>query len=208
MSTEKANQPTEHAILEAAERLFLEKGFEATSTTQIAREVGCNQALIHYYFRTKENLFNTIFEKRFRMFFQHLFEMGNIKSKNFEEKIQHVVESHFTMLENNPQIPLLIIRELSRQPEQLATLRDRLRELPEKLFAALNEDLQSEIQAGRIRKISLIDIMISAISMNVALFIMMPVVENVMQLDEQQKKMLITHRKKENIDFILHSLRP
>ena len=52
----------EKAILEAAETLFLEKGFDATSTTQIAKAVGCNQALIHYYFRTKENLFDTIFE--------------------------------------------------------------------------------------------------------------------------------------------------
>jgi TetR/AcrR family transcriptional regulator len=208
MSEEKINQPTEQAILEAAEKLFLEKGFEATSTTQIAREVGCNQALIHYYFRTKDNLFNTIFEHKFRFFFQHLFDMGSIKTLSFEDKIRHIIESHFSMIENNPQIPLLIIRELSRQPKHLATLREKLRELPEKLFAALNDELQQEIKAGRIRQISLIDIMISLISLNVSLFIMMPVVENVLQMDEAQKKFLIAHRKKENIDFVLFSLRP
>lgn len=207
MKEEKLNQPTEQAILEAAEKLFLEKGFEVTSTTQIAKEVGCNQALIHYYFRTKDNLFNTIFEQKFRYFFQQLFNIEGARSMGFEDKIRHLITSHFSLLENNPQIPLLIIRELSRRPEQVALLRDRLRELPETLFAALNDDLQTEIKAGRVRQISLIDIMIPAISMNVALFVMMPVVEQVMQMDGEQKKNLIEHRRNANVDFILHSIR-
>lgn len=207
MAEEKLNQPTEQAILEAAEKLFLEKGFEATSTTQIAKEVGCNQALIHYYFRTKDNLFNTIFEQKFRLFFQQLFNIEGVQSMGFEEKIRHLIISHFALLENNPQIPLLIIRELSRKPEQVALLREKLRELPEKLFAALNDDLQAEIKAGRVRPVSLIDIMIPAISMNVALFVMIPVVEQVMQMDEGQKKNLIEHRRNANVDFILHSIR-
>jgi AcrR family transcriptional regulator len=207
MAEEKINQPTEQAILEAAEKLFLEKGFEATSTTQIAKEVGCNQALIHYYFRTKDNLFNTIFEQKFRLFFQQLFNIEGVKSMGFEDKIRHLISSHFALLEHNPQIPLLIIRELSRKPEQVALLREKLRELPEQLFAALNDDLQAEIKAGRVRPVSLIDIMIPAISMNVALFVMMPVVEQVMQMDEEQKKNLIEHRRNANVDFILHSIR-
>ncbi|MDD4490300.1 MAG: TetR/AcrR family transcriptional regulator, partial [Paludibacter sp.] len=200
MTEEKLNQPTEQAILEAAEKLFLEKGFEATSTTQIAKEVGCNQALIHYYFRTKENLFNTIFELKFRLFFQQLFNVEGVKSMGFEDKIRHLITSHFALLEHNPQIPLLIIRELSRRPEQVALLREKLRKLPEKLFAALNDELQTEIKAGRVRPVSLIDIMIPAISMNVALFVMMPVVEQVLQMDEKQKKNLINHRRNANVD--------
>ena len=45
----KSDQSLEQTILEVAERLFLEKGFALTSTTEIAKEVGCNQALVHYY---------------------------------------------------------------------------------------------------------------------------------------------------------------
>jgi len=51
---EKNNQSTEQAILEVAERLFLDKSFAKTSTTEIAKKVGCNQAMIHYYYRTKK----------------------------------------------------------------------------------------------------------------------------------------------------------
>jgi AcrR family transcriptional regulator len=68
----------EQSILDAAEKLFLEKGFAATSTTQIAKEVGCNQALVHYYFRTKDNLFNRIFEKKFSDFFQVVFDTNQL----------------------------------------------------------------------------------------------------------------------------------
>ena len=51
----------EQDILDAASELFLSRGFDNTSTTDIAKKAGCNQALVHYYFRTKENLFQRIF---------------------------------------------------------------------------------------------------------------------------------------------------
>ena len=58
----------EERILACAERLFLNKGYNLTSMTEIAREAGCTQALVHYYFRTKENLFSNIFESKFHLF--------------------------------------------------------------------------------------------------------------------------------------------
>ena len=61
-----SKQNMEEAILEKATSLFLEKGFEATSTSEIARSVGCNQALVHYYYRTKERLFERIFQKKIK----------------------------------------------------------------------------------------------------------------------------------------------
>lgn len=204
----KNEQTTEEAILEVAEKLFLEKGFKLTSTTEIAKEVGCNQALIHYYFRTKANLFNTIFEQKFKLFFRGVFEIKNLGNLNFQDKLKCVIESHFDLLQKNPKIPALIVNELSRQPEQINLLREKLHTLPEQLFAELNQELQSEIKNGNIRDISLVDLIISMISLNVALFVMMPVVEKVLQLNETQKELMIAHRRAENVDFILKSLRP
>lgn len=202
------NQSIEQLILETAEKLFLERGYESTSTTMIAREVGCNQALIHYYFRTKENLFNRIFEDKFRMMFQQLFSTDNLIHLSFSEKIRHIALTHFELLESNPRIPFLILNELSRQPEQLKSLREKLHSYPEKIFKELNVELQHEIAEGRIRNCSLTDLLISMISLNVALFLMMPVAEHILLLDNQQKRALIQHRKDENINFLLASLRP
>ena len=204
----KGEQSLEHAILEVAEKLFLEKGFALTSTTEIAKEVGCNQALVHYYFRTKDNLFNVIFEHKFKLLFQGIFEMKNTGEMKFQDKLKFIFESHFDLLRKNPGIPSLILNELSRRPEQIDELREKLHELPEKLIMELNEELQIEIEKGNVREISLIDLMVTMLSLNIALFIMLPVVEKALQWDASQKEFMISHRRAENVDFILKSLRP
>ena len=204
----KSEQSLEQSILEVAERLFLEKGFAMTSTTEIAKEVGCNQALVHYYFRTKDNLFNVIFEQKFKLFFQGVFEMKNMGELKFQDKLKHIIESHYDILRRNPKMPALILNELSRRPDQIIILREKLHLLPEQIYAELNKDLEKEIELGNVRDLSLLDIFISMISLNISLFIMMPVLENVLQLTEVQKEFLLEHRKSENVEFILKSLRP
>ena len=204
----KTEHSLEQTILEVAERLFLEKGFAMTSTTEIAKEVGCNQALVHYYFRTKDNLFNVIFEQKFKDFFQGLFEIRNLGTLSFKDKLKYIIESHFDLLVKNPKMPALILNELSRQPDQIKILREKLHLIPEKLFAELNEELQAEIGRGKIRKINLLDLLISMLSLNISLFIMMPVVENILQWNDTQKEFMIAHRRSENVDLILNSIRP
>lgn len=203
-----SEQNTEKAILEAAEKLFLEKGFDATSTTQIAKAVGCNQALVHYYFRTKDNLFNTIFESKFRIFFQRIFDTTQLMDLSFTDKIRHITASHFDMLLQYPQIPRLIMNELSRQPHQIDTLREKLHSLPEQLYSLMNNELQKEIKAGRVRPVDFIDIIISIVSLNVALFTVFPVAADVLKMTPEQRIAMIKHRKEENIKVILSYLRP
>ena len=205
---DKPSQTTEEAILEVAERLFLEKGFALTSTTEIAKAVGCNQALVHYYFRTKDNLFNTIFEQKFKMFFQSAFEMINLEEFSFMDKLKYIIESHFDMVRTNSKLPLLIINEFSRRPEQLRILRDKLQAIPEKAFEKLNTELEVEIAAGRIRQISLMDLIMSTVSLNVSLFLLMPIASELMSLNDTQKQFVISHRRTENVNMILNSLRP
>lgn len=204
----KNDQTMEQTILEVAERLFLEKGFKLTSTTEIAKKVGCNQALVHYYFRTKDNLFNSIFEQKFKLFFQGIFEMKNLSELQFQDKLRYIIEAHFDLLKKNPRIPALILNELSRQPEQVTILREKLRKIPEELMIEWNAELQDEIKKGNIRDISLIDLIYSMIALNVSMFVMMPLIEKLLMLDETQREFMIQHRKAENVDFVLKSLRP
>jgi len=204
----KDKKTTEQSILEEAEKLFQEKGFALTSTTAIAKKVGCNQALIHYYFRSKENLFNVIFEIKFKTFFQQIFELNKFKDLPFKEKLKHMIESHFDMIRKNPRMPLLINTELSRQPEQLKNLREKLHALPEQLFKQLDAELQAEITAGRVREISLMDLIVTMLSLNISLFLLMPIAGELIPLDETQKQILIEHRRTEHVNLILNNLRP
>ena len=204
----KTEQSMEDSILETAERLFLERGFALTSTTEIAKAVGCNQALVHYYFRTKDNLFNTIFEQKFKTFFQHIFELENLEELPFIEKLKHIIESHFDMLKANPKLPLLIVSELSRRPEQVNVLREKLQTVTQRLFEKLNTELEVEIQSGRIRSITLMDLIITMVSLNVSLFLLMPIASQIASLDDTQKEFFVKHRREEHVTIITNSLRP
>lgn len=204
----KENQNMETIILETAEKLFLEKGFTLTSTTEIAKEVGCNQALIHYYYRTKENLFNIIFETKFRQFFQNIFNLENLNEMSFQDKLKHIIETHFDMVRKNSSIPLLIITEFSRNPEMVDTLKEKLKDVVAKLYESLNSDLELEINAGRIRKLTAIDLIFSIISINMSLFLILPVATEILSLDEKQKEMVINRRRDEHVKLIINGLKP
>jgi len=198
----------EQLILDTAEQLFLEKGFASTSTTQIAKVVGCNQALIHYYFRTKENLFNSIFESKFKMLFQRVFDTTQLENLSFTDKIKHIVETHFDILSENPKMPMLILNELSRQPEQIKILKERLQALPEKLISIMSKELENEIAAGKVKNCTFIDIMFTIVSLNIALFTLLPIAVNIAELNDIQLKFLLAHRRSENVNIVLSYLRP
>jgi AcrR family transcriptional regulator len=198
----------EQLILDKAEQLFLEKGFASTSTTQIAKVVGCNQALIHYYFRTKENLFNSIFESKFKMLFQRVFDTTQLENLSFTDKIKHIVETHFDILSENPKMPMLILNELSRQPEQIKILKERLQALPEKLISIMSKELENEIAAGKVKNCTFIDIMFTIVSLNIALFTLLPIAVNIAELNDIQLKFLLAHRRSENVNIVMSYLRP
>lgn len=92
---------TELNILAAAEKLFLEKGFKAASTTEIAREAGCNQALVHYYFRTKENLFDKIFYAKFETVMDFI-DRSIRDDSNIFNSISSIIDEYFHFLTENP----------------------------------------------------------------------------------------------------------
>ncbi|MEG3047163.1 MAG: TetR family transcriptional regulator [Mucinivorans sp.] len=90
----------EQAILEAAEKLFLERGFALTSTADIASLAGCNTALIHYYYRTKSKLFETVFRAKIRLFIDGFLNI-ELSNLDFEQKIRAIVEGHFDFISAN-----------------------------------------------------------------------------------------------------------
>ena len=127
---------------------------------------------------------------------------------SFQQKIKHIVEAHFDLLMQNPRLPILILNELSRRPEQLNTLREKLHDIPEQLFTIMNQELETEIAAGRVKELSYIDIVITIVSLNVALFSMLPIASELIKLSKEQRNLLLVHRRSENVDIVLSYIRP
>lgn len=206
MST-NPNTEKEKAIIEAATRLFLEKGFTATSTTEIAKEAGCNQALVHYYFRTKERLFEAVFAEKFQLFTSNILQI-NQGDYSFEEKLRLKIESHFDMLLENPKLPLLIAYEMNTNPKRLASMKKKLGDLPAVVFGTFQTELDVEIEKGNIRETKVIDLIFNILALNISAFIIGPIMKSFVGLSDEEFHQLLLHRRSENADTIIKSLRP
>lgn len=197
----------EQNILETAEELFLDKGFALTSTTEIARKVGCNQALVHYYFRTKEKLFETIFERLAKTMVSSILRDDD-PSKPFEERLRVVIESHFDLLMKHPKLPFFFFNELTTNPKRLDSLASKLKVIPLTVLQRFSSDLQAEIDRGRIRPMEPIMFLLTVVSLNVTPFLVKPIFQAFTQVNEDQYKTIMIERKKENVRIIMRSLVP
>ena len=184
-----------------------DKGFALTSTTEIAREAGCNQALVHYYFRTKEQLFIRIFEEKIKIFAGAFFSIDE-KPGTFLEKLTRKIEAHFDIIAQNPKIPFLIINEITTNPQRIKALHKSIGEYPASIIRKVNEELEEAIAQGEVRPITVLDLILTVLSLNVLPQLLRPILEEVMPLPPEEVQKLIARRKEENVKLIINSLRP
>ena len=168
----------EQMILNIAEDIFLEKGYAMTSTTEIAKRVGCNQALIHYYFRTKERLFEKLFEKKFLSFASAVF-ISKESSSSFKDIVRGIIMKHLEIISENPRLPFLIINEMTTNPVRFYSIAEKIKETMDTLLKGLDNEIKNEIKAGRIREISAFDLFLNILSLNVFMFVAQPLISHV-----------------------------
>jgi AcrR family transcriptional regulator len=110
---------TEEKIKEAARRLFTKKGYAATRTRDIAEEAGINLALLNYYFRSKEKLFDIVILENFVQFIGGVKTLLNEKHTTLEEKIGGIADLYIGKLIANPDLPMFILNEIHSDPKKL-----------------------------------------------------------------------------------------
>jgi TetR/AcrR family transcriptional regulator len=112
---------TEDRIFEAATLVFEEKGMAGARMQNIADRAGINKALLHYYFRTKDHLFDAVFAKlaqKMFMKFAPIFE----EDLSLEDKIRFFFREHITFLQKNPKLPGFILNEINHNPQRIKKL--------------------------------------------------------------------------------------
>lgn len=193
------NQNIEKRILWVAERLFLEKGFSGTSTTEIAKTVGCNQALIHYYFRTKEKLFWDVFAPKMEQVVEYL-DAPLDESLNFMDRISNIIDFYFGILELDERLAPFIVNELIMHPGRWDTFRDRFlrSERRRSAFTRFEGMVRDEIGNGSIREIQPIDLLLNIMSLTISAFIVAPKGFARDECDSSARREYLS-RRKENI---------
>ncbi|MCQ4035163.1 TetR/AcrR family transcriptional regulator [Kaistella montana] len=113
---------TEEKILISASKVFTEKGFSGTRTRDIAEEAGINLALLNYYFRSKEKLFEQVMKVKIILLFGKIIPIVINEKTTLEEKIDLVSERYFEILSKNPNLPLFILSEIQKKPSNITSL--------------------------------------------------------------------------------------
>ncbi len=201
------NQNIEKRILWVAERLFLEKGFSGTSTTEIAKTVGCNQALIHYYFRTKEKLFWDVFAPKMEQVVEYL-DAPLDESLNFMDRISNIIDFYFGILELDERLAPFIVNELIMHPGRWDTFRDRFlrSERRRSAFTRFESMVRDEIGNGSIREIQPIDLLLNIMSLTISAFIVAPKGFARDECDSSARREYLSHRKENIKELVTNGL--
>lgn len=208
MITKPEETNKEQAILEAAEHEFLDKGYAASRTTQIAQRAGVTHAMLHYYFRTKENIFNKVFEEKVRLISSSFF-IVLAKDLPFMERLKQVVEAHFDFLAENPKLPSFLLREILSSPERKEVFKELLVPKIINIIAIMEKEISAETEKGTIINISPADLLLNVASLNAASVVASLIVfENEDEQTQQVRQSFLRERKASTVDFVMRSLRP
>ena len=113
---------TEEKFKEAARIVFTQKGYAATRTRDIAEQAGLNLALLNYYFRSKEKLFEIVMIEKVMQLFSLIAPALNDPATSLEEKIELIAASYIDMLLKNPDLPLFVLSEIRGNPERFGKM--------------------------------------------------------------------------------------
>ena len=113
---------TEEKILISASKVFTEKGFSGTRTRDIAEEAGINLALLNYYFRSKEKLFEQVMKAKIVLLFGQILPIITDEKTTLEEKIDLTTEKYINILSKNPNLPVFVISEIQKKNSELTSI--------------------------------------------------------------------------------------
>jgi len=198
------NTNTEEKIIKAAENEFIEQGFSGARMQAIANKAGINKALLHYYFRSKQKLFEVIFKTAFKLFIPKIIGTFKRNDLDFFEKIKLFVSDYITLIQKNPHIPGFIIHELSTKSSTLSKI------ISEQSIdiEPIKKQIRDEIEKGTIKAIEPEQLIINVISLCIFPIVAAPIVKVVFfQGDSKEYQNMIETRKTLVADFVINSIK-
>ena len=190
---------TEEKIIVAARKLFTQKGFSATRTRDIAEEAGINLALLNYYFRSKQNLFQIIIEEKFDVLFGIIGPTLSDSAISLEEKIEMLVASYTNVLLENEDLPLFVLSEIKQNEFILEKVKQNA------------EILSQPIIENRLRErgftISAFNFIMNVMSLTLFPFMSKPLFVSSGLVNEEEFAHFITERKKDIPAWVMSTLK-
>jgi TetR/AcrR family transcriptional regulator len=195
---------TEALILDAARKVFLDNGFDGSTMQHIANVAGINKALLHYYFRSKDRLFEAVFMEAFAKMVPNLFKIFTADIP-FTEKIRALVNAYISALQEYPQIPQFILHELHRNPGRIIELMHSTGIDPEMVMNII----RMELKKGNHVEIEPKQFMVNLLAMCIFPFAARPMIQGfIFKNDTKAYEEFLEKRKTEVADFIINAITP
>lgn len=197
---------TEALILQAAEREFLEKGYSGAKTTAIAQAAGVTHAMLHYYFRTKEKLFEKIVADKMDKLKRVMFGVIGNPDLPLRERLKQGVEQHFDFIAENPHLPRFIFNELHEHPERIDQVKNSIATIAAKAITTLQNEIDRKAASGECRPVDARMLMLDIASLNLFPFIAAPLISSSFGKLFEGRDEFLEMRKKENVRTVLGKL--
>lgn len=194
---------TEAEILEAAKTVFQQKGMAGSRMQEIADKAGINKAMLHYYFRSKQMLFEAVFKNAFKLLAPQLKKVLDEDADLFD-KIRGFTNSYISFVIKHPYLPNFIIQELNKTPDFIERLR------ADKDFPNIEKfklQVEDNVNRGVIKPISGEQLFINIMSLNILPFIAAPLFKGFLDANDKEYRVLMDQRKTEVAEFIINSIR-
>jgi len=201
--TKSKDTTTESEILKAAKRIFQRKGMTGARMQEIADEAGINKAMLHYYYRSKQLLFEAVFKKAFSLLAPQLNAVMN-SDDSICDKIKNFTNNYISFVIKHPYLPNFIIQELNRNPEFVKNI------MAEKHFPTIEKfrnQVNAKVTEGVIRPIKAEQLFINIMALNIFPFIAAPLLKGFTNVNDTEYKQLMEERKTEVADFIINSIK-
>lgn len=202
---------TEQRILQAARKVFVQRGTSGARMQEIAAEAGVNQALLHYYFRSKDRLAEAVFRDAASRLIPAVSSLLSSDAP-LEDKVRQVVHVYIDTIRQSPFIPGYVLAELHHHPERLTGIRDAAHgqpvQLVQTLLTKLGSQIAERVAAGTMRPIAPEQFVASLMALVAIPFVARPVLDAAFGFDEDAFQRFLDERRQELPAFILNALRP
>ena len=195
---------TEERIFEAATEEFVDKGMDGARMQDIATRAGINKALLHYYFRTKDHLFNAVFEMIARKIMKKFAPVFD-ENLSLEDKIRFFFREHISFLQENPKLPGFILNEINRNPARIKKLLSSVDF--ENIWNTFYKQHKEDLLKYNISKETMPQLMISIAAMSVFPFAARGIIEGALMKSGIEFNDFMEERKKFAADFVIMAIK-
>lgn len=194
---------TENQILTAANTVFHRKGFTGARMQEIADEAGINKAMLHYYFKNKQELFKAVFMQAFVKFAPQLNAIFSAHEGIFD-KIRQFTANYIDFVTENPHLPAFIIQEMNNNPE---FAKDFFQHQDKPNMTPFINQLEKEVAAGTIKEINPKQLLINILALSAFPFVAPVMVKGLLKISEEEFAALMQERKTLIAEQIINSIK-